>query len=95
MPALQLEGKVCGMDVIEARKLKALEEESARLKKPVADAVLDNSALKDLLGKNGDARCRARCRRPSPDCVRNELAAGVPSPGLLPGDDALSGASHR
>ena len=40
------------MDVSEARKLKALEDENARLKKLLADAMLDNSALKDLLGKN-------------------------------------------
>jgi putative transposase len=40
-----------GMDVSEARKLKALEDENARLKKLLADAMLDNSALKDLLGK--------------------------------------------
>ena len=43
--------KYGGMDVSEARKLKALEEENARLKKLLADAMLDNSALKDLLGK--------------------------------------------
>jgi putative transposase len=87
--------KYGGMDVSEARKLKALEDENARLKKLLADTMLDNSALKDLLGKNGDARCRARCRRPSPDCVWDERAAGVPSPGMLSDDDALSGASHR
>jgi putative transposase len=40
-----------GMDVSEARRLKALEDENARLKKLLADAMLDNSALKDLLGK--------------------------------------------
>ena len=40
-----------GMDVSEARKLKALEDENARLKKLLADAMLDNSALKFLLGK--------------------------------------------
>lgn len=39
------------MDVSEARKLKSLEDENARLKKLLADAMLDNSALKDLLGK--------------------------------------------
>lgn len=43
--------KYGGMDVSEARKLKALEDENARLKKLFADAMLDNSALKDLLGK--------------------------------------------
>lgn len=43
--------KYGGMDVSEARKLKALEDENARLKKLLADAMLDNLALKDLLGK--------------------------------------------
>jgi len=40
-----------GMDVSEARRLKTLEEENARLKLLLADAMLDNVALKDLLGK--------------------------------------------
>ncbi len=43
--------KYGGMDVSEARKLKALEDENARLKKLLADAMLDNSALKDLNAK--------------------------------------------
>lgn len=40
------------MDVSDARKLKALEDENAKLKKLLAEAMLDNAALKDLLGKN-------------------------------------------
>ena len=40
-----------GMDLSEARRLKTLEEENARLKRLLADAMLDNVALKDLLGK--------------------------------------------
>lgn len=40
-----------GMDVSEARRLKTLEEENAHLKRLLADAMLDNVALKDLLGK--------------------------------------------
>jgi len=40
-----------GLDVSDARRLKTLEEENARLKKLLADQVLDNAALKDLLGK--------------------------------------------
>jgi putative transposase len=40
-----------GMDVSEARRLKALEDENARLKRLLADAMLDNAALKDLVGK--------------------------------------------
>ncbi len=44
--------KYGGMDVSDARKLKTLETENARLKKLLADGMLDNSILKDLLGKN-------------------------------------------
>jgi len=43
--------KYGGMDVSEAKRLKALEDENGKLKKLLADAMLDNSALKDLLGK--------------------------------------------
>ena len=44
--------KFGGLDVSEARRLKALEEENTKLKKLLADAMLDNVALKDLLAKN-------------------------------------------
>lgn len=40
-----------GMEVSEAKRLKSLEDENARLKRMLADAMLDNVALKDLLGK--------------------------------------------
>lgn len=40
--------KFGGMDVSDARKLKALEDENAKLKKLLADAMLDNLMLKDL-----------------------------------------------
>jgi putative transposase len=43
--------KFGGMDVSDARRLKVLETENARLKKLLADSLLDNSILKDLLGK--------------------------------------------
>jgi putative transposase len=43
--------KYGGMDVSEAKKLKALEDENGKLKKLLADAMLDNAALKDLLSK--------------------------------------------
>jgi hypothetical protein len=36
-----------------AKRLKALEDENRRLKKLLAEAILDNAALKDILGKNG------------------------------------------
>jgi putative transposase len=43
--------KYQGMSVPEAKRLKGLEEENRRLKMVVADLTLDNTALKDLLGK--------------------------------------------
>jgi putative transposase len=39
------------MDVSEAKRLKSLQEENAKLKRLLADAMLDNVALKDLLSK--------------------------------------------
>jgi putative transposase len=44
--------KFGGMDVSDARRLKGLEEENGRLKKLLAESMLDNAVLKDLLGKN-------------------------------------------
>ncbi len=43
--------KYGGMDVSEAKRLRALEDENAKLKRLLADTMLDNAALKDLLGK--------------------------------------------
>jgi len=37
-----------GMQVSDAKRLKALEEENRRLKKLLAEAMLDNAALKDI-----------------------------------------------
>ena len=44
--------KYGGLDVSEARRLRALEDENRRLKKLLAEQVLDNAALKDLVGEN-------------------------------------------
>ena len=43
--------KYGGMDVSEAKRLRTLEAENSKPKKLLADAMLDNSALKDLLQK--------------------------------------------
>ena len=43
--------KFGGMDVSDARKLKALEEENAKLKKLLAEQMLDNAMLKDINAK--------------------------------------------
>ena len=44
--------KYGGMDATEAVKLRSLEDENRRLKKLLAETLLDNAALKDLIGKN-------------------------------------------
>ena len=41
-----------GMEVSDARRLKALEEENRKLKKLLAETMLDASTLKEMLGKN-------------------------------------------
>ena len=43
--------KYGGMEVSEARRLKALEDENAKLKKLLAEAMLDNAMLKDIASK--------------------------------------------
>ena len=43
--------KYGGMEVSDARRLKELESENAKLKRLLADAMLDKAALKDLLAK--------------------------------------------
>ncbi len=43
--------KYGGMDVSDAQRLRSLESENAKLKKLLAEAMIDNAALKDLLGK--------------------------------------------
>ena len=62
----KLKAKYGGMDVSDAQRLRALEDENGKLKRLLADAMLDNVVLKDLLGKP----CRRRwcggtqcCRR--------------------------------
>jgi putative transposase len=43
--------KFGGLEVSDAKRLRSLEDENGRLKRMLADAMLDNAALKDLLGK--------------------------------------------
>ena len=67
------------MDVSEARRLKALEDENAKLKKLLAEAMLDNAMLKDIAFKKMVTPVAKRqavahlCQR-----YRGEPAPGVP-----------------
>ena len=47
----KLKAKYGVMDVSDAQRLKTLEDENGKLKRLLADAMLDNVVLKDLLGK--------------------------------------------
>ena len=86
--------KYGGMDVSEARRLKALKDENAKLKKLLADTMLDNAALKDLLGKNVWSAPAlqgflAAVERSLRKCIR-PLASGLR---LQPGHDEMR--AHR
>jgi putative transposase len=43
--------KLSGLEVSDAKRLRQLEDENAKLKRLLADAMLDAAALKDLLPK--------------------------------------------
>ena len=44
--------KYGGMEVSDAKRLKALEDENAKLKKLLAEQMMDVSTLREMLGKN-------------------------------------------
>lgn len=50
--------KDCMLNMLKARRLRSLEDENAKLKRMLADAMLDNVAQEDLFGKKGDAVAR-------------------------------------
>jgi putative transposase len=47
----KLKAKYGGMELSDAKRLKQLEDENAKLKRLLAETMLDNVVLKDLLGK--------------------------------------------
>ena len=81
--------KFGGMTVSEVKRLKTLEDENARLKKLLAEQMLDMAAMKELLAKvrafrhrfeecpNGNARREARSSRASEGPTRALGTAGV------------------
>jgi putative transposase len=82
--------KFGGQDVSEAKRLKALEDENAKLKRLLADALLDRVALKDLLTKSSDARRQAGGSRLAHHDLRDERAADGPGHQGGPHDGPLS-----
>ena len=47
----KLKAKYGGIELSDAKRLRQLEDENAKLKRLLADTMLDNVVLKDLLGK--------------------------------------------
>jgi putative transposase len=72
--------KFGGIAVSDARRLRQLEAENSRLKRLLAEAHLDNAALKDLLGKMYGpprlARLKMMCELALQQCIR-PLASGL------------------
>ena len=51
-PFYKWRSKYSGMEVADAKRLKALQEENAKLKKLLAEQMMDVSTLREMLGKN-------------------------------------------
>ena len=78
--------KYGGMEVSDAKRLRGLEEENAKLKRLLADAMLDVSTLKDMLGKTSDTRCKEESRG-----LGNEGKSVLAAPRLRSGRDRPAG----
>jgi hypothetical protein len=67
-----------GLDVSQAQRLKSLEDENAKLKKLLVEAMLDPAILKEVASrKSGCARCDAEGGGTCRGCPRCEPASGV------------------
>ena len=69
--------KYGGMEVCEAKRLKALEAENAKLKKMLAEHMLDVATLKEMLGKTSEVRCKATRSGLGHDREELQPAAGL------------------
>ncbi len=80
--------KFGGMDVSEAKRLKQLEDENAKLKKLLAEQMLDAAAMRELLSKKRMARplCKGVLER------RVRVCINVSGLRLAPGQDGIRAA---
>jgi putative transposase len=69
--------KYGSMEPSDAKRLRALEDENGKLKKLLAEQMLDNAMLRDINSKNGDACCEAGSGGSPVRSARCEPAAGV------------------
>ncbi len=69
--------KFGGMTVSDAQRLKELEQENSRLKRLLAESMLDNSALKDLLSRSSKPASQTRGGPNPDDRTRNGYHPGL------------------
>jgi len=69
--------KYGGLEVSEARRLRSLEAENAKLKRLLAEAMLDVSTLKEMVGKTSDAQVQERSGGLGDEGKRALAAAGM------------------
>ncbi len=87
--------KYCGMHVSEAKRLKALEDENAKLKKFLADAMLGNAALNDLLSQIYGPPCPCKGRSSADDDRLHKCICALASGALLrPGHEEIRAQSQ-
>ena len=86
--------KYGGMKSEEARRLKELELENERLKRIVADLVLDNRMLREVAKNCPDARASTGVDRDVVRDVRNLRTAGLPSAGSIAIDTSAWGCAQ-
>lgn len=82
--------KYAGLEVNEAKRLRELESENAKLKKLLADKLLEVEAMKDVLSKSGEARQEEADRRASGGAPPAQRTDGVPPGRAEPNGLSLS-----
>ncbi len=87
--------KFGGMELSDARKLRALADGNARLKQRLAARMPDNAIPKEVVSKNGDARHEADSCRSCPGGLRGKRAAGLRCAGSGSVDGSISNAAVR
>ena len=87
--------KYGGMEASDAKRLRELGAENAKLKRIVADQVLDMSAMKELLEKHWQAHGEEKSRGLSDDGERAQRAAGLPDHRPRPLGAAISTATEE
>ena len=83
--------KYGGLEVSEAKRLRSLEDENAKLKKLLAEAMLDLAVLKDITAKSGDARRKAGSGGSCSVSVGAERVSGVRHYRRVPARERLTG----